>query len=292
MSRPLALGPLLPLLLSMVSLCVGTSIAKSLFPVAGPAGMTAMRIGLSALLLAAVQRPWRWRLDAGQARAVAAYGVVLAAMNLTFYAAVARLPLGIAIAIEFLGPLGVAVAGSRRAVDFGWVALAAGGVALLVLPGSGGHAVDPIGVGWALVAALCWAGYILLGKHATAIVPQHRIVCLGLIVAALVAVPVGVAEAGVALLRPSVLLSGLAVAVLCSALPYPLELAALKRLPARVFGIGVSLDPAIGALAALAVLGERLGAWQLAGIAAVTAASIGATLARRRPAIAEGPVGG
>jgi len=289
MPRSLALGPLLPLLLSMVSLCVGTSFAKSLFPVAGPAGMTALRIGLSAAMLVAVQRPWRWRLDRRQARAVAGYGVVLAAMNLSFYAAVARLPLGIAIAIEFLGPLGVAVAGSRRAADFGWVALAAGGVALLVLPGSGGHPIDPVGVGWALLAALCWALYILVGKHATAVVPQHRIVCLGLIVAALVAVPVGAMQAGAVLLHPSVLLTGLAVAILCSALPYPLELAALKRLPARVFGIVVSLEPAIGALAALAVLGERLGGWQLAGIAAVTTASIGATLARRRPPIAEAP---
>jgi len=291
MPRPLALGPLLPLILSMVSLCIGTSFAKSLFPVTGPAGMTALRIGLSAAMLVAVQRPWRWRLDRAQVRAVAGYGVVLAAMNLSFYAAVARLPLGIAIAIEFLGPLGVAVAGSRRPADFGWVALAAGGVAFLVLPGSGGHPIDPLGVGWALAAALCWAGYILLGKHATGVVPQNRIVCLGLVIAALVAVPLGAVTAGAALLRPSVLLSGLAIAVLCSALPYPLELAALKRLPARVFGIVVSLEPAIGALAALAVLGERLGTWQIAGIAAVTAASIGATLAQRRAPVAEGPVG-
>lgn len=267
------------LLLSMVSLCVGTSFAKALFPITGAAGMTALRIGLSMLLLVAVQRPWRWRLDRDQRRAVVAYGVVLAGMNLCFYAAVARLPLGIAIAIEFLGPLAVAALGSGRRLDLLWVALAAGGVLLLVRPG-GASGLDPVGVAFALAAALGWALYIVTGKHATRHVPERRIVCLGLIVASLVAVPAGVAEAGTRLLMPHVLGVGVLVALLCSAIPYSLELFALKRMPAATFGILVSLEPAIGALAALTVIGEVLAGRDWAGIAAVVAASIGATLAR------------
>ena len=263
----------------MVSLCVGTSFAKALFPITGAAGMTSLRIGLSMLLLVAIQRPWRWRLDGTQLRAVAAYGIVLAGMNLSFYAAVARLPLGIAIAIEFLGPLAVAVLGSGRRLDLLWVALAAAGVLLLVRPG-GASALDPVGVAFALAAALGWALYIVTGKRATGVVPEGHIVCLGLIAAALVAVPVGVAQAGTRLLDGHVLATGALVALLCSALPYPLELFALKRMPAATFGILVSCEPAIGALAALLVIGEVLGGRDWIGIAAVVAASIGATLAR------------
>ena len=265
----------------MVSLCVGTSFAKTLFPVAGAGGMTALRIGLSLMLLVAVQRPWRWRVSREQAQAVAAYGVVLAGMNLCFYAAVARLPLGIAIAIEFLGPLAVAVMGSGRRLDLLWVALAAGGVLLLARPG-GAAALDPVGVAFALGAAVGWAGYIVTGKRATGIVPEGRIVCLGLLAASLIAVPVGVAEAGTRLLLPHVLAVGALVALLCSAVPYSLELYALKRMPTATFGILVSLEPAIGALAALVVIGESLAGRDWIGIAAVVAASIGATLARPR----------
>ena len=267
------------LVLSMVSLCVGTSFAKALFPAAGPYGMTALRIGLSMLLLVAVQRPWRWQLSGVQVRAVTLYGVVLAGMNLCFYAAVARLPLGIAIAIEFLGPLTVAVLGSGRALDLLWVVLAVAGVGLLVMPGSAG-AIDPAGVGFALAAAVGWALYIVTGKRATAIVPEGRIVCLGLVAGSVVAVPVGVAQAGATLLLPHVLAIGALVALLCSALPYSLELFALKRMPAATFGILVSLEPAIGALAALLVIGEAVGGREWIGIAAVVAASIGSTLVR------------
>lgn len=261
----------------MVSLCVGTSYAKALFPVAGAAGMTALRIGLGALLLVALQRPWRWRLSRAQGRAVVAYGAVLACMNLSFYQALRTLPLGIAIAIEFTGPLGVAVWHSRRALDLVWVGLAAAGIALLVAPGTGGG-VDPVGLAYALVAALCWALYIVTGKRASAAVPERWIVCLGLVAASAVAVPVGVAASGSALLAPTVLATGALVAVLCSALPYSLEMFALKRLPAGVFGVVLSLEPAIGAAAAWAILGERLGPGEWLGMAAVIAASVGSTL--------------
>jgi inner membrane transporter RhtA len=276
------IGPIAPLVLSMISLCVGTSYAKTLFGVAGPAGMTALRIGLSALLLIVVQRPWRWRIDAGQARAVIGYGIVLACMNLSFYAALATLPLGVAIAIEFLGPLGVAVAYSRSRFDLMWVVLAAGGIVALVLPGASGHPIDPVGVGFALLAAIFWALYIIVGKRATARVPERQIVCLGLCAASLIAVPAGIAQAGAALLEPHVLLVGFVVAIFCSALPYSLEMYAIKRLPNQVFGIVVSLEPAIGAAAAFAILGERLGGLQWVGMACVVAATIGSTLSRPR----------
>lgn len=264
----------------MASLCVGTSWAKTLFPVAGAAGMTALRIGLAALMLVAAQRPWRWRLTRGQARAVAAYGAVLACMNLSFYACLRTLPLGIAIAIEFLGPLGVAVIYSGRRLDLAWVALAAGGIVALVAPRAGRVPLDPAGVGFALSAALFWGLYIVTGQRAAARVPERWIVCLGLCVASVIAVPVGIASAGASLLRPDVLATGAGVAVLCSALPYSLEMFALKRLPAHVFGVVLSLEPAVGALAAFAILGEVLGGRQWMGIAAVVGASIGSTLAR------------
>ncbi len=274
------IGPIGPLVLSMISLCVGTSYAKSLFGVTGPAGMTALRIGLAALMLVALQRPWRWRLDAAQARAVTGYGVILACMNLAFYAALVRLPLGVAIAIEFLGPLGVAVAYSRSRRDALWIALAAGGIVALVSPGASGHPISAVGVGFALLSALFWALYIIVGKHAATLVPERRIVCLGLCVASLIAVPAGIAQAGATLFTSHVLLVGFVVAILSSALPYSLEIFAMKRLPKQVFGIVVSLEPAIGAAAAFAILGERLGAWQWIGMASVVVASIGSTVSR------------
>jgi inner membrane transporter RhtA len=271
-----ALFSIAPLLLSIISLCVGTSFAKTLFPIAGAAGTTAMRIGLGALLMLVVQRPWRWAMNREQRLAIAAYGVVLACMNLSFYAAVARLPLGVAIAIEFIGPLSVALLGSRRMLDIVWVSLAAVGVGVLAVPGSAGT-VTLAGVAYALLAALFWALYIISGARAARLVPQHRIVCLGLCTASVVAVPAGIAEAGRALLDPTILASGVAIAVLCSILPYSLEIFALKRMTPATFGIIVSLEPAVGALAAFAVIGERLTGLQMIGIVAVIVAAAGGT---------------
>lgn len=272
----------MPLVGSMISLCIGTSFAKTIFPVAGPAGTTALRIGLSAAAIIAMMRPWRWRVSADALRAAALYGVVLACMNLSFYAALAHLPLGIAIAIEFTGPLGLAAWHSGRPRDALWVALAAAGVAILVLPGAGSGAAVPLrGVVLALLAGAFWAAYIVIGKRATHHLPPRQVLCLGLAVAALIAVPAGLAQAGAALWRPSVLAGGALVALLSSLLPYFLELVAMRRLTTLVFGIGVSMEPAIGALAAAIILGERLGHLQLAGIAAVTMASLGSALTAR-----------
>lgn len=276
-STPAALSALIA---SMVSLCIGTSYAKGLFPVAGAAGITALRLGLSALLLIVLQRPWRWHVTRAGWVAAGQYGVVLGCMNLSFYQALQTLPLGVAIAIEFLGPLGVAIWFSARRLDFLWIAIAALGIALLVLPRSSGHPISVVGVLFALVAALFWALYIVTGKRASHVLPEGQVVCLGLLFASMVAVPVGVASAGAVLATPQVLAAGLVVAVLCSAIPYSLEMFALMRMPNQVFGVGVSLEPAIGALAAFAILGERLGALQWLAIGAVIVASCGSALSR------------
>ena len=272
----------------MTSLCVGSTFAKSLFPVAGAIGMTGLRNGLSAVLMTLLFRPWRWSLDARQWRVALGYGVILGVMNLCFYEALARLPIGIAIALEFLGPLGVALASSSRRLDLFWIACAGAGVALLVLPGVGGAPLDPVGIGFVLAAALCWAAYIVLGERASRVMPGIQAVTVGLCAAALVSVPLAIVTAGATLLRPSILMQGSLVAVLCSALPYPLEMIALRRLPRHVFGVVVSLEPAIGALAAMAMLGERLSLVRWLAITAVVVASAGVTLTHR-PAVVPVP---
>ena len=280
-AAPSLFGGVAPVIVSMTSLCVGSSFAKTLFPLVGAVGMTGLRNGLSAVVMTLVFRPWRWRLDARQWRVALLYGLILGVMNTSFYLALARLPIGVAIALEFVGPLGVALFSSARRLDLLWVALAGAGVALLVLPGVGGAPLDPVGVGFVLAAAAAWAAYIVVGQRAAGLMSGAQAVSIGLWAAALVSVPLAIVEAGAILVRPAVLAQGLVVALLCSAIPYPLELAALRRLPARVFGVLVSLEPAIGALAALAVLGERLAAVQWLAIGLVVAASAGVTLSHR-----------
>lgn len=277
--------PFLAVLGSVTALGVGTSWAKqALFPVVGAQGTTAVRVGLSALLMLMLWRPWRWRLTRADAQAVALYGAALGAMNLMFYLSLQTLPFGLAVAIEFAGPLAVAIWSSRRAVDFVWVALAIAGLALLLPLGLSGSTLDPLGVLYAVGAAVFWALYIVFGKRAGHL-HAGQSVSLGLLVAALVVVPVGVAHAGAALLSPSVLLVGVAVAAISSALPISLEMMALKRLPKEAFGIMISMEPAVAALLALALLGERLDTVQWLAIGCIVAASMGsAATARRQPA--------
>ena len=282
--------PFLAVLGSVTALGVGTSWAKqALFPVVGAQGTTAVRVGLSALLMLMLWRPWRWRLSRADAQAVALYGAALGAMNLMFYLSLQTLPFGLAVAIEFAGPLAVAIWSSRRAVDFIWVALAIVGLALLLPVGLSGSALDPLGVLYAVGAAVFWALYIVFGKRAGHL-HAGQSVSLGLLVAALVVVPVGVAHAGAALLSPSVLLVGVAVAAISSALPISLEMMALKRLPKEAFGIMISMEPAVAALLALALLGERLDTVQWLAIGCIVAASMGsAATARRLPAVQAQP---
>lgn len=282
--------PFLAVLGSVTALGVGTSWAKqALFPVVGAQGTTAVRVGLSALLMLMLWRPWRWRLSRADAQAVALYGAALGAMNLMFYLSLQTLPFGLAVAIEFAGPLAVAIWSSRRAVDFVWVALAIVGLALLLPLGLSGSTLDPLGVLYAVGAAVFWALYIVFGKRAGHL-HAGQSVSLGLLVAALVVVPVGVAHAGAALLSPSVLLVGVAVAAISSALPISLEMMALKRLPKEAFGIMISMEPAVAALLALALLGEWLDTVQWLAIGCIVAASMGsAATARRLPAVQAQP---
>ena len=282
--------PFLAVLGSVTALGVGTSWAKqALFPVVGAQGTTAVRVGLSALLMLRLWRPWRWRRSRADAHAVVLYGAALGAMNLMFYLSLQTLPFGLAVAIEFAGPLAVAIWSSRRAVDFVWVALAIVGLALLLPLGLSGSTLDPLGVLYAVGAAVFWALYIVFGKRAGHL-HAGQSVSLGLLVAALVVVPVGVAHAGAALLSPSVLLVGVAVAAISSALPISLEMMALKRLPKEAFGIMISMEPAVAALLALALLGERLDTVQWLAIGCIVAASMGsAATARRLPAVQAQP---
>lgn len=280
-SRPISLWlPALAVLGSVTSLCIGTSFAKKLFPLIGAEGTSALRVGFSALVLLLVWRPWRWPLSRRDAGFVVRYGLTLGAMNLLFYMALKTIPFGIAVAIEFSGPLAVAMIGSRRAVDFVWLACAVVGLAML-LPLGGRGDIDTTGVLFALGAAVCWGLYIVFGKRAGHLHAGHS-VSLGLVAASLVVVPFGVAHAGAALLEPGVLLAGLGVAVVSSAVPMSLEMMALKRLPSATFGIMVSLEPAVAALLATLLLGELLSLPQWVAIGCIVTASVGSTITAKR----------
>lgn len=266
---------------SMASLCVGSSYAKSLFPLLGASGTAALRIALAAALLMAFWRPWRRRPSASEARALAAYGFTLGAMNLLFYLAIARIPLGLAVAIEFSGPLLLALASSRRALDLLWLAFAVAGLAVLLpWPGNSLGALDPWGLAFAAGAGACWAAYIVAGQRLGGI-PAGQATAWGLLVGALLVLPLGVGDWGPLWQRPELWASGLLVALLSSALPYSLEMVALRRLPKVSFSTLLSLEPAIGALAALAVLGERLSLGQWGAIACVVVAAAGSALSLR-----------
>lgn len=269
------------LLVAMLSIQVGASMAKGLFPHVGAAGATALRLILASLLLTLAFRPWRMRVQGAQWRPLIAYGLSLGLMNLLFYKSLETLPLGIAIALEFTGPLAVALLGSRRALDLVWVALAVAGLWLLI-PKFDGAPLDRLGMFYALSAGACWAMYIVYGQRAGA---EHgpQTVALGSLIAAAVVVPVGVWQAGSALLIPHVWPLAAAVALLSTAVPYSLEMVALTRLPARTFGMLMSLEPAFGALSGMVFLHEHLSALQWLAIGAIILASAGAALTARAP---------
>jgi inner membrane transporter RhtA len=264
-------------LLGIVSVQVGSALAKHLFSEVGSFGTVALRLFFAAAVLMLLWRP-SLRMNRRTGTVVLSYGVILGLMNLCFYLALARLPLGIAVTIEFLGPLAVALAGSRRWLDAFWAVLAAGGVVLLM---EGRGDLNLAGVLFALAAGTCWGLYILvgaaLGRHTT----QGNGLALGMAVAALVAVPFGVADSGTALFRPWVLVAGLGVALLSSVIPYSLDLEALRKVPPRVFGILMSLEPAMAALIGLIVLRESLHLSQWIAVLCVVAASAGATRGAR-----------
>jgi inner membrane transporter RhtA len=262
-----------------LSVQFGAALATTLFPRAGVSGVLAMRLALAAALLLVVCRP-RLRGHGRRAwAAVAGFGVVLATLNASFYEAIARIPLGAAVTIEFLGPLTLAVLAARRASSWLWAGLALAGVVLL---GQGGlHGLGPAGVGFALLAGTLWAAYILLSAEVGRQFARLDGLALAMAVAALVTLPVGVVRSGDALLHPSVLGLGAAVATLSSLVPYTLELLALRRLAASTFAILMSLGPAIAALAGFVVLGQALHPWDAAAIALVVTAGVGAVRSGR-----------
>ena len=265
------------LLIAMGSIQLGASFAKTLFQSVGASGAVALRTALATLMLVAVLRPWRTRLGAGSWQSLAVYGVSLGVMNLLYYLALRTLPLGITVSIEFAGPLAVAVLSSRRAIDFLWTGLAAAGLALLVPMGRSHGNVDLTGVLFALGAGSCWALYIVFGQRAGADYGPQA-VALGSIIASMIVVPIGVAQAGASLLSVAALPYGLAIALLSTALPYTLEMLALTRLPARTFGILMSIEPVFGAFVGWAMLHEQLSLIQWVAIALIILASIGTTL--------------
>lgn len=271
-----AIPPTALVLLGIVSVQVGSALAKHLFSAVGSFGTVALRLFFAAAVLMLLWRP-SLRMNSRTWAVVLAYGVILGLMNLCFYSALARIPLGIAVTIGFLGPLGVALAASRRWLDALWAVLAAGGVVLLM---EGGGDLHLVGFLFALAAATCWGLYILvgaaLGRHTT----EGDGLALGMVVAALVAVPIGVAESGTALIQPWILVAGLAVALLSSVIPYSLDLEALRKMPPRVFGILMSLEPAMAALIGFILLRESLHWSQWIAVLCVVAASAGATRGR------------
>ena len=271
----LVILPILLLLIAMTSIQSGASLAKGLFPEVGASGTTALRLSLGALILCILMRPWQARLTLKSSRSLLAYGLSLGGMNLLFYLSLKTIPLGIAVALEFTGPLGLALLSSRRLVDFVWIALAVFGLWLLLPTGQSDVPLDPVGMGLALAAGLCWALYIIFGQKAGA---EHgkQTVALGTIVAALLVFPIGLWQAGSGLFSLDLLPVALAVAVLSSALPYSLEMVALTRLPARTFSILMSMEPAIAALSGLLFLSERLALSQWLAISAIILASAGA----------------
>ncbi|WP_242443380.1 DMT family transporter [Sphingobium sp. LB126] len=278
-----SLWPYLALLGAMASFATGSSFAKHLFPVMGATGTTVYRVGFSAMLLMAMWRPWRRSWSRTEFMLVARYGIVLGLMNLSFYMALRTIPLGLAIAIELLGPLTVALMNSHRAIHFLWVGVAVAGLALLLPVADVKGTLDPIGILFALGAAFFWALYIVFGKKA-AHLPPGAAVAVGLAFATLAVLPVGLAVNGLGLLNPHAMLLGLVVAVLSSALPYSLEMVALRHIPERSFGVVLSADPAIGALAAYLVLGETLTGRQGMALACVIAAAIGAVMTQDKKA--------
>ena len=273
-------APIAVLIAAMFCFQLGAVVAKGLFPILGAAGTTALRMGLASLILLAVWRPWRMRFRPRELRVIVYYGLALGCMNFFFYLSLSTIPLGIAVALEFAGPLALAMAASRRAIDFLWILMAALGLLALLPLGFGSRTLDSMGVAYGLAAGVFWALYIHYGRKAGA-AHGGQTTALGMLVGAIVIVPIGAVQAGAQLLSPAILPAALGVAVLSSALPYSLEMLAMPRLPTRTVGVLMSLDPALGALSGLCFLGERLSWMQWAAIASIMAASAGSAATSR-----------
>ena len=272
--------PVAVILIAILSIQSGASLAKSLFPLVGAPGVTALRIVLGTAILVVIFKPWRLRFKKEQRLPLLFYGLSLGAMNYLFYLSIQTIPLGIAVALEFTGPLAVALFSSRRPVDFIWVVLAVLGLWFLLPLGQSVSEIDLTGAALALGAGACWAVYILTGQRAG---EEHgpATVALGSLIAAIVFVPIGMAQATESIWQWSVMPIGLAVAILSTALPYSLEMIALTRLPTRIFGTLMSMEPALAAISGMVFLGETLTLTQTLALCSIIAASMGSTLTMR-----------
>ncbi|MEI6718023.1 MAG: DMT family transporter [Betaproteobacteria bacterium] len=284
--------PVAALIVSLITLCAGTSLAKGLFPFVGAEGTTTYRLVFSTLLLMAFRRPWRRAWTWADVPILVLFGATLGLMNLLFYSAIKTVPFGLAIAVEFTGPLAVALWSSKKPLDFVWIVLAVAGMGL-ILPlgntmGAGPQtaAIDPVGIAYALGAGACWAVYIVVGQSVANRIGAFA-TPMGMLVAALLVTPVGISVAGSSLLNPEWMLAGLGIALLSSAIPYSLEMYSLKHLPKQTFSILLSLEPAVGALAGWLVLSEQLSTQQLGAIGLIMAASMGSAMTAGQRKIAD-----
>ena len=272
--------PIAAVLGSIISLTVGTSYGKQLFPVVGPGGTAAYRVVFAAVILLAFWRPWRNPLSGKDFKAILLYGITLGLMNFVFYEAIGRLPMGVAIAIEFTGPLTVALISSRRLIDFLWIALTVFGLYLLLPFQVNANSLDPTGVAFAFASALCWGLYIVFGKGVSHL-PSGIATSWGMLIAAITIFPLGFGESGTKLFQAPLIVPGFELALASSAIPYTLEMYALKKLPKNTFGILMSLEPAFGALTGFFILHEILSFMQWLAIGSIMSASIGATVASK-----------
>ena len=279
-------------MVSLITLCAGTSLAKGLFPFVGAEGTTTYRLVFSTLLLMAFWRPWRRAWTWVDVPILVLFGATLGLMNLLFYSAIKTVPFGLAIAIEFTGPLAVALWSSKKPLDFVWIVLAVAGMGL-ILPlgntmGAGlqTSAIDQVGIAYALGAGACWAVYIVVGQGVADRIGAFA-TPMGMLVAALLVTPVGISVAGSSLLNPEWMLAGLGIALLSSAIPYSLEMYSLKHLPKQTFSILLSLEPAVGALAGWLVLSEQLNTQQLGAIGLIMVASMGSAMTAGQRKIAD-----
>ena len=279
-------------MVSLVTLCAGTSLAKGLFPFVGAEGTTTYRLVFSTLLLMAFWRPWRRAWIWADVPILVLFGATLGLMNLLFYNAIKTVPFGLAIAVEFTGPLAVALWSSKKPLDFVWIVLAVAGMGLILPLGNASGAdmqaaaIDPVGIAFALGAGTCWAVYIVVGQRVADRIGAFA-TPMGMLVAALLVTPVGISVAGSSLLNPEWMLAGLGIALLSSAIPYSLEMYSLKHLPKQTFSILLSLEPAVGALAGWLVLSEQLSTQQLGAIGLIMAASMGSAMTAGQRTIAD-----
>ena len=276
LSQPAVQPPVSPLGLMFIAIIttqIGSAFAKALFPQVGPAGMVLLRMGLAAIALFLLWRP-RWTTETQHHWSLLVrFGAALVTMNFSFYLAIERLPIGIAVAIEFLGPLGLAAIKSRRWSDGLWVVLAA--IGIILLTPWGGFDVDPVGILFALLAASAWAMYILLSAKTGQVLPGGQGLAWAMAIGAVILLPIGIAGAGMSLLNPAIVGMGLGVALLSSVIPYSCELEALRSLPVYVVGILLSLEPVTAAITGWVVLGEVLNLRAMVAIVLVAIAAAG-----------------